>query len=242
MFWSILETNKIYKMKKYLVALTVFTLMAFAVNAQSTDNSAKNSPTDQTGKIHSKHAYHMHKRHHNLVAIQQLNLSDEQKQQVKTMNEDYRNKIKNLEKDDNITLKDYRSQKADLEKERKSKFQDILTTEQKDQISQAKKDRSERMKMISQKRMDKMKTDLNLTDDQVAKIQDERKSMIDHAKAIKENSSLSDEQKKEQFMNLRKTSRDNINKILTADQLKKRDELRSRRMKNMKNSWGSKAS
>jgi Spy/CpxP family protein refolding chaperone len=242
LFWSILETNKIYKMKKYLVALTVFTLMAFAVNAQSTDNSAKNFPTDQTGKVHSKHAYHMHKRHHNFEAIQQLNLSDEQKQQVKTMNEDYRNKIKNLEKDDNITLKDYRSQKANLEKERKSKFQDILTTEQKDQISQAKKDRSERMKMISQKRMDKMKTDLNLTDDQVAKIQDERKSMIDHAKAIKENSSLSDEQKKEQFMNLRKTSRDNINKILTADQLKKRDELRSSRMKNMKNSWGSKAS
>jgi len=230
-------------MKKYLIALTAFTLMAFTVNAQSTDNSSESPATHETGKMHHKHGMYIHRHHHrNFTAMKKINLSDAQKQQVKAMNEDYKNKIKDLEKNDNITLKDYRSQKANLEKERKAKFQDILTVDQKNQIARDKKDRTERMKMMSQKRMDKMKTDLNLTDDQVAKIQDERKNMMDHAKAIKENSSLSDEQKKEQFMNLRKTSHDNMNKILTADQLKKRDELRSSRMKNMKNSWGSKAS
>ena len=229
-------------MKKYLIALSAFTLMAVAVNAQSTDNAAKNPDIPQTGNMHHNSGSYMHRHHHNFMAMQKLNLSDAQKQQVKDMNEDYRNKVSNLEKDDNITLKDYRSQKANLEKERKSKFQNMLTPDQKNQIAQAKKERSEKMKMMSQKRMDKMKADLNLTDDQVAKIQDQRKSMMDQVKAIKENSSLSDEQKKEQFMNLRKTSHESMNKILTADQLKKREELRNSRMKDMKNSWGSKAS
>jgi Spy/CpxP family protein refolding chaperone len=229
-------------MKKYLIALSAFTLMAFAVNAQSADNAAKSPETTQTGTMHHKPGMYMHRHHRNFSEMQKLNLSDAQKQQVKAMNEDYRNKVNNLEKDDNITLKDYRSQKANLEAERKAKFHDILTTDQKNQIAQAKKDRSEKMKMMAQKRLDKMKTDLNLTDDQVAKIQDQRKSMMDQAKAIRENTSLTNEQKKEQFMNIRKTSHDNMNKILTADQLKKRDELRNSRMKDMKNSWGSKAS
>ncbi|MDQ2864051.1 MAG: hypothetical protein M3R50_10490 [Bacteroidota bacterium] len=229
-------------MKKYLIALSAFTLMAFASNAQSTDNTAKSPTTHQSGKMHDKPGKYMNRHHRNFSAMQKLNLSDAQKQQVKAMNEDYRNKVKNLEKDDNITLKDYRSQKANLEKDRKAKFQGMLTTDQKNQIAQAKKDRSEKMKMMAQKRMDKMKTDLSLTDDQVAKIQVQRKSMIDQAKAIRENTSLSGEQKKEQFMDLRKTSHDNMTKILTADQVKKRDELRNSRMKDMKNSWESKAS
>ena len=229
-------------MKKYLIALSAFTLMAFAVNAQSTNNSSDSLAAHETGKMHNKHGQYIHRHHRNFSAMQKLNLSDEQKQQVKAMNEDYRNKVKDLEKNANITLKDYRSQKADLEKERKEKFQDILTTDQKNQLAQAKKDRSEKMKAMSQKRMDKMKTDLSLTDDQVAKIQDQRKSMMEQAKAIRQNTSLSDEQKKEQFMSLRKTSHDNMNKILTSDQLKKRDELRNSRMKDMKNSRGSKAS
>src|SRR6185312_4415297 len=121
-------------MKKYLIALTAFTLTAFAVNAQSTNNSSESSATHETAKMHHKHGKYRH-RHHRNFAIKQLNLSDAQKQQVKAMDDDYRNKLNNLEKDDNITLKDYRSQKASLQKERKEKFQGILTTDQKNQIA-----------------------------------------------------------------------------------------------------------
>src|SRR5450432_302085 len=103
-------------MKKYLIALSVFTVMTVAVNAQT-----KNNSTDGTGQQHDmyhKKSYGMHGHHHNHMMMN-LNLSDAQKQQVKDLNTDYRNQLKDLEKNDNITLKDYRAKKATLLQDRK---------------------------------------------------------------------------------------------------------------------------
>ena len=219
-------------MKKYLIALTAFTAITFAATAQTknpTDNTSQQSHSQMHHKNHGMHQFHRH------GMMGQLNLTDAQKQQARALNEDYNAKVKNLEKDDNITLKDYRTQKAALENERKSKFQALLTPDQKNKIAQDKKERSEKMEMMAQKRMDKMKADLSLTDDQVAKIQDQRKSSIEQMKAIRENSSLSEEQKKEQFMDLRKSRKESLNSILTADQIKKREEMRNNRMNEWKN-------
>ena len=219
-------------MKKYLIALTAFTAITFAATAQTknpTDNTSQQSHSQMHHKNHGMHQFHRH------GMMGQLNLTDAQKQQARVLNEDYNAKVKNLEKDDNITLKDYRTQKAALENERKSKFQALLTPDQKNKIAQDKKERSEKMEMMAQKRMDKMKADLSLTDDQVAKIQDQRKSSIEQMKAIRENSSLSEEQKKEQFMDLRKSRKESLNSILTADQIKKREEMRNNRMNDWKN-------
>ena len=158
-------------MKKYLIALTAFTAITFAATAQTknpTDNTSQQSHSQMHHKNHGMHQFHRH------GMMGQLNLTDAQKQQARALNEDYNAKVKNLEKDDNITLKDYRTQKAALENERKSKFQALLTPDQKNKIAQDKKERSEKMEMMAQKRMDKMKADLSLTDDQVAKIQDQR--------------------------------------------------------------------
>jgi Spy/CpxP family protein refolding chaperone len=229
-------------MKKYLVALTAFTIITIAATAQT-----KNSSTDNTSKqthiqMHHKPGYGMHQFHHHGMMMNQLNLTDAQKQEAKSMNDDYRNQLKELEKNDNITLKDYRSKKASIEQERKSKFQALLTTDQKNKIAQAKKGRSEKMKMMAQKRMEKMKTDLNLTDDQVAKMQAQRESSMEQMKAIRENSSLSEEQRKAQLMDLRKSNHDSMNNILTADQLKKKEELRNNRMTEWKNKRANKDS
>ena len=226
-------------MKKYLVALSAFTVMTIAAGAQT-----KNNATDGTGRQHDmyhKKSYGMNRHHHNGMMVK-LNFSDAQKQQVKDLNTDYRNQLKNLEKNENITLKDYRAKKAALEQERRSKFQGILTSDQKDKIAQAKKERGEKMKMMAQKRLEKMKTDLNLTDDQVSKIQDLRTSSMEQAKAIRENSSLSQEQKREQFMSLMKSRKESMNNILTADQLKKKEEMRNSRINDMKNKRANKDS
>jgi Spy/CpxP family protein refolding chaperone len=223
-------------MKKYLIALSAFTIMAVAASAQSTDNSTKASPDQQNNKMHPhRQEYGMNRHRGKFSMMRDINLTDAQKQQAKALSEEYNIKVKNLEKDENITLKDYRAKKASLEQERKSKFQALLTPEQKDKIAQAKKARSEKMKMIAQKRLDKMKTDLNLTDDQVAKLQEQRKSSMEQMKAIRENSSLSEDQKREQLIDLHKSMHDSMNSILTADQIKKRDEIRNNRMSEWKN-------
>lgn len=232
--------QKLIHMKKYLIALMAFTAITFAATAQ-TKNSTDNTSQQPHTQMHHKSEYGMHGFHHHGM-MAKLNLTDAQKQQAKALNEDYNTRVKNLEKDDNITLKDYRAQKAALENERKSKFQDILTSDQKNKIAQTKKERSEKMEMMAQKRMEKMKTDLNLTDEQVAKIQDQNKNSIDQMKAIRENSSLSEDQKKEQLMDLRKSRKESLNSILTTDQLKKKEEMRNNRMNEWKNKKDNKAS
>jgi len=167
-------------MKKYLIALSAFTIIALTASAQSTDNSTKTTPEQQNNKMHRHmQAYGMNKHKGKFMMMRDIHLTDAQKQQARALNEDYNTKVKNLEKDDNITLKDYRAKKASLEQDRKVKFQALLTPEQKDKIAQDKKARSEKMKMMAQKRMEKMKTDLNLTDEQVAKIQEQRKSSME---------------------------------------------------------------
>ena len=251
MLWSIPETNKKIHMKKYLFALTAFTMVAFVANAQSAGDSTKNSANHQRswnghqkksgyamggGSHRNMHGYHQNN------MMMNVKLTDAQKQQVKALNDDYRKKLSKLEINDNITLKDYRAEKAKLMKERKARYQDILTPEQKSEIAQAKKQRSEKMEMMAQKRMEKLKTALNLTDDQVAKIQEQHKSSMEKAKAIRENALLSEEQKREQLMSIRKVSHDNMDKILTADQLKKKEEMRNNRMNEMKNRWQKKDS
>ena len=52
------------------------------------------------------------------------------------------------------------------------------------------------MKMMSQKRMEKMKTELNLTDDQVAKIKEHKENTMEQAKAIRKIHHLARNKKK----------------------------------------------
>lgn len=222
-------------MKKYVIALTVFTVIAITAAAQTKNSSTDTTTQHPNMQMHHKDGYAMHKFHHHGMMMAQLNLTDAQKQQAKSINDNYRTQLKDVEKNESITLKDYRSKKASLEQERKSKFQALLTTDQKNKIAKAKQDRSAKMKMMAQKRMEKMKTDLNLTDDQVAKMQGQRESSMEQMKAIRENPSLSEEQKKEQLMDLRKSNHESMNSILTADQLKKKEELRNNRMSEWKN-------
>ena len=230
-------------MKKYLIAASAFMIIAVTANAQSTDNSTKSAPNQQNSKMHGpRTGLGMNTHRRNFMMMRDINLTDAQKQQAKSLNEEYNAKVKNLKKDENITLKDYRAKKASLEQERKSKFQALLTPEQKDKIAQAKKTRSEKMKMTTQKRLDKMKSDLNLTDEQVAKIQEQRNTSMEKMKAIRENSSLSEDQKREQLMDLHKSMHESMNSILTADQIKKRDEMRINRMKDWKNKRANKES
>ncbi len=225
-------------MKKYLLTLGTLAIVSIGASAQTTDSTSS----------FPQHRMHMgpmmkrgmHRFHGAPVA--NLNLTDAQKQQAKTINEDYHNKVEALEKDDNITLKDYRTQKASLEKERKDKFEALLTPDQKNKIEQDKKKMHERMKMMADRRMQKMKTDLNLSDDQVVKIKEQREGMMQQAMAIKNDSTLSQEQKREQFMTLRKTFKENMNSILTPEQIKKREELRNNRMNEWKNKRDDKTS
>ena len=75
-----------------------------------------------------------------------LNLSDEQKAKLKTLNEEHKKQMEELKKQDNITVKESRERMEGLRKDHQAKFQSILTPEQKATIEKSKEERKMKMK------------------------------------------------------------------------------------------------
>ena len=78
----------------------------------------------------------------------------------------------------------------------------MFTPEQKAKLEKIKKDGQARQQEMMKQRAEKMKTHLGLTDEQSAKLDKSRKEMGDKMKAIRENKSLSEEQKRTQIKEL----------------------------------------
>jgi Spy/CpxP family protein refolding chaperone len=83
-------------------------------------------------------------------------------------------------------------------------------------------DRREDMK----EHWDKMATELNLTADQKTQVQGIMKDQMEQARAIKQNSSLSEDQKEAKIKELHESAHSKINAVLTPDQQKKFAEIR----------------
>jgi Spy/CpxP family protein refolding chaperone len=213
-------------MKKVLFSLLAVAAITISANAQVT----KGNPQHPKDGMQFHHGRHMHG-----PMLKNLNLTDGQKQQLKSDNEELRNKLKALKSNDNITMKDFKAQKEALMQERKAKFQSLLTAEQKAQLEKQKSDMKVKREEMGAKRMERMKTDLALTNDQVNKFRALNESTKSQIESIRNNESLTREQKKEQLMNLRKTNEETMKNLLTAEQLKKRDESRAKRMEEFKN-------
>jgi periplasmic protein CpxP/Spy len=158
-----------------------------------------------------------------------LNLTEEQKAKFKSLNDDFRKQMDDLKKKDDITVKEWRSRMETLHKDHRAKMQGMLTTEQKAQLEKQRTERKERQKKEGEARMDRMKTRLSLTDDQVARLKQNRSEMSEKMKTIRENKALTDEQKHDQFEELRKKNKDGLKDILTEEQMKRLHEKQTRR-------------
>jgi Spy/CpxP family protein refolding chaperone len=114
-----------------------------------------------------------------------------------------------------------KSRKESIVKNHRSQVQNVLTSEQKAQIEKIKQERKTKRQEGSKARLEKMKTELSLTDAQVSQIETNRSASMEKMKAIRENKSLSDDQKKTKVMELRKQQKEQMKSILTEEQLKK---------------------
>ena len=196
-------------MKKLLIPLMASFVLTASVNAQ--DKMCK--------KGH-------HNKHQKGMMAKELNFSEAQKKEAKAINEDTRNRMQELNKNESITVKEQRDRKAAILKERKTKMDGLLTAGQKTKMMQLKAEHKAKKEAGYAKRLDKMKTNLNLTDEQVAKLKAQHTA--NHAKAgqIKNNGLLSREQKKEQLMILKAEAKEQRNKIFTAEQWEKIGEMK----------------
>lgn len=206
-------------MKKILSTVLAGAIITFTVQAQEIPERKR----DGKG-MHERHG----KMHHRSggMDFQKLNLTEAQKEQMKSQRENFRKQMEDLKKNDNITVKEWKSRMENLRKEQKSKMESILTTDQKAQLQKMKSDRIAMHEVDAKARAEKMKIHLGLTDEQAAKIEKNRIEMSGKMKAIRENKSLSDEKKREEMRELMKNQRENMKSVLTEEQQKKLQEGR----------------
>ena len=171
---------------------------------------------------HGKHRA----KHHREYLTKDLNLSDAQKQQMKTAKETYRKQMAELNKNENITVKEMRDRRASLAKEHKSAIEGILTQEQKNKIQENRAKSMEKRKEMQAKRMEKMKKDLALTDDQSAKLKSLNESYKSKFESLNKNESLDRTAKREQFKTLHQQHRNEMKSVLTQEQVQKLEEMR----------------
>jgi hypothetical protein len=182
-----------------------------------------------------KERKHHGKRHHKEMLSKELNFSDEQKKQLNNIKADFKKQMSELKKNDNITVKEYRNRKETIRKENFQKRQALLTPEQKSKMEKMKEENLVKAKERDQKKLEGMKTKLNLTDDQMSKLKASHEAFGSKAKEIRNNQSLTSDQKKEQFKALAEQRKEESKSIFTSEQLEKMKQMhKDRRSKPVK--------
>jgi len=203
-------------MKRFIVGVCVVALFSGTAYAQEI-------PDRKRGRED------MITREHRGEGLDQLNLSAEQKEKIKSLREGTRKQMEELKKDDNITVKDWRAKREAIRKDQREKIQSLLTSDQKAQLEKSRIERRAKAEEQSNARVEKMKQDLNLSEEQSAKLQKSRDELRQKMQALREDQSLSDEAKKEQMKDLMKQRKENLRSILTDEQWKKLQEETQRR-------------
>lgn len=192
-------------MKKIFIAAAALLMSTAALQAQTKDDAKTSHHKGLQGR----------------KQMSGLNLNDDQKKQVKELNESYHKQFADLKKNTSMSVGDFRTKSAALRKEQHEKMQSILTPEQKNQLAAQRKVMAGRMKEGQAKRFDKMKTQLGLTDEQSRKLKESQEGVQTKIKSIREDKSLTDDQKKEQVKAVFKQQKEQFKSVLTPEQLEK---------------------
>ncbi len=204
-------------MKKILVS-------AFAIATISLSATAQEKTTPQASRETIQKEHHKGGKHHRKEMMKDLNLSEDQKNQLKANNQAYRTKVQALNQENNITVKEANERKAALLKEQKAKNETVFTAEQKNKMAENKLKQDATAKARSEKKLASMKMKLGLSEDQVAKLKLQQEKNQAEMKAIRENDNIDKTTKRQQMMALKNTAKEQRNTILTPEQVKKMEE------------------
>lgn len=206
-------------MKKIIGLFLVAAIGVTSVNAQEIPERKTEHPR----------MMHKGKHHRGGMDLKKLNLTEDQKAKFKSQRESFKKQMEELKKTDDITVKEWKSKMETLRKENKVKMDAILTTEQKAQLEKQKAEQKTKMQDFQKEHAQKLKERLNLTDEQSTKLEANRKEIGEKMKSIREDKSLSDEQRKEKIKEAMKSNKEKMKSILTEEQLKKMQETRHKR-------------
>ena len=161
---------------------------------------------------------------------QELGLTDAQKEQMKSYLQDARSQMEVLRNDTTLTPEQRRTQVQQIRETTQAKLKAVLTPTQQakaDELrAQARQKMEERRQLAEDRRLERMTTQLGLSASQGSTIKSITEQSRNQAKAIRENTALTQEQKIQQLQNLRTDTRNQITANLTPDQKTKLDQLR----------------
>lgn len=204
-------------MKKLILSALVLSLGFASVSAQEIPERK----ADRPGMMHKK-------KHHRggMDQLKSLNLTEEQKAKFKASNENFRQQMAELKKNDGITVKEWKEKAESIRNAHKAEMKNILTPDQKAQMQKMREEGKAKHEDLQKRMADRMKTNLNLTADQSAKLDANRKAMREEMAKIRDNKSLTEQQKREQMQQLQKKQKENLKSILTEEQLQKMKDAR----------------
>ena len=213
-------------MKKMILGLAALTMVTLSFAQQNPD-----------GENHKRQHSQLEQRHRGMD-FGKLNLSDEQKQQMKSVNEDFHKQMQELNSKENITVKEQRDQRAAIEKTHKAKLDGILTADQKQQLADMKADMAKKREEMAEKHLARMKEKLSLSDEQVATIKNSQQQTHDKIEAILKDDNIDRVSKKQQLIALRQEMKNNMDKVLTPEQKVKMEEFKKENQQKMKSFRG----
>jgi len=111
-------------------------------------------------------------------------------------------------------------------------------TQSLDDTQQQGRPRGMRRRGAQRNKMAALAQKLNLTDEQKAQFQKIRQESMQQAKAIRTDGSLSDEQKKQKMLDMRKQQHQQMFSVLTPDQKQQLKQMREEHKKDMQKSEG----
>ena len=189
-------------MKKTALAIITI-LIGFSSIAQSADSTRHHKEFRKMERKDSK----------------KLNLTEDQKAQIKKLNETFRQQMQDLSKNTNVSADELNDKHDALIKDHKEKINAILTPEQRKQAADMKqqygqgKDHDKRGQ-----RFEEMTKDLNLTPEQSAKMKDLNETLRTDIQSIRQNTSLNQDERKDQMKNLMKKHKEDMEALLTNEQ------------------------
>ena len=167
----------------------------------------------------------MHRHHGDALA--QLNLTDNQKTEMKAINDDFKQQMTDLKKsEDKITVTEWKSKMATIRKDHHEKVDKVLTDEQKASLKKMHKEHGNRFHQDKGNRIERMKKELNLTDEQSAALQKSFDESMQKMKAIHDDKSTPDDKKKALYRVQKDQQEASMKSILTPDQWNKFQELK----------------
>jgi Spy/CpxP family protein refolding chaperone len=163
---------------------------------------------------------------------EQLNLTDKQKDAISPIIEKEIKEIQALRADTTLSKEEKIERMKTIRQTAQEEIKKILTAEQQAKLTEAKEEMEEEAKenvaQMVQQRMTALSEKLWLTDEQKQKIQPILENEIKELSTVRDDETLSREQKQEKWKTIRQTAREEINKVLTPEQKAKFEEGKKR--------------